>query len=274
MRDAGLIPEVEIDYDKFEIIKLDNLPVFDIPDYDLSDEKQLTKYLDNIKKIVRGSFEYRQLVSFMRNGVNMNKCSFFENVNNIDTFKIKIHLHHEPFTLDNIVSIVFNKRAALGESLSVNMVAKEVMFLHYNLLIGLIPLSETVHELVHNNYLYIPINKVLGSVHKFVELYEPYIDPDILDMLSRNIDFTKAYDEDRAKNIHILDKHYIYIDPTGAYDIPQLETVIQNMSDRINQLRNEQSVPGLEIPKYNIPTEKPSMIDENGLKIVYRRIDD
>lgn len=274
MRDAGLIPEVEIDYDKFEIIKLDNLPVFDIPDYDLSDEKQLTRYLDNIKKIVRGSFEYRQLVSFMRNGVNMNKCSFFENVNNIDTFKIKIHLHHEPFTLDNIVSIVFNKRAALGESLSVNMVAKEVMFLHYNLLIGLIPLSETVHELVHNNYLYIPINKVLGSVHKFVELYEPYIDPDILDMLSRNIDFTKAYDEDRAKNIHILDKHYIYIDPTGAYDIPQLETVIQNMSDRINQLRNEQSVPGLEIPKYNIPTEKPSMIDENGLKIVYRRIDD
>ena len=273
MRDANLIPEVQIEYAQFEILKLDNLPPFDIPDYDLADDKERNKFLDSVKRIVRNSFEYRQLIPFMRNGMNMNKCSFFENVNNIDTFKIQIHLHHEPFTLDNIISIVFNKRASMGESLSENMVAKEVTFLHYNLLVGLLPLSETVHELVHNNYLYIPMNKVLGYICKFVELYEPYMDPELLDMLSRNIEYTKAYDENRARNIHILDKHYIYIDPSGAYSLPELQDVVKSMSDKINELKKHQEHPGLEIPEYTIPEKKPPIVGKDGLKIVYRRIE-
>ena len=275
MRDVNLIPEVEIDYDNFEIIKLNGLLPFDIPDYDLADDKERNKYFDRIKRICRNSFEYRRLVNFMRTGVNMNECSFFKNVNNIDTYKIKIHIHHEPFTLDNIVTIVFNKRATMGESLSENMVAKEVMFLHYNLLIGLIPLSETVHELVHNNFLYIPVNKMLGYVRKFTELYEPYMDPELLDMLSRNIDFTKNYDETRAKNIHVLDKHYIYIDPSGAYELPQLKGIIDQMSARIEEIRAEQN-PGLKVPEFVRPseseTEKQVPVDENGLKIVYKRV--
>lgn len=238
MRDANEMPTVEYDGEKYKIINLGALPSFDLPDYDLTDDKQLNKYMDSIKKIVRGSWEYSRYVKFLRMNMEMNQCGFYENINNADTFKIKIHIHHEPFTLPNVISIVFNKRVANRELLAENMVAKEVMFLHYLMMVGLIPLSETVHELVHNNYLYIPMDKVLGYVDKFIDSYGAWIDPDLRDMYERNLEFTRNYNENLAKNIHLLEKKPIYVDASGAYDLPPLQTVIDFMNDKIKSIRS------------------------------------
>ena len=235
MRDTLNASDVELDYGEYRIIDLSNIPEFDIPEYDLEDPKELLRYLDDIKRICHNSRSYKKYTKFLRESISMDECSFFKNVNNRDTFKIAIHIHHEPFTLPDIISIVFNKRVANGESLSVFMVAKEVMYLHYCLLVGLIPLSETVHELVHNSILYIPLNKVLGQVHRFVQMYEPYIDPDLLDKLTRNIEFTKAYNQDLDHNIHVLNKNHIYLQ-TG-YDLPTYDEIISNMNNKIKEIQ-------------------------------------
>ena len=79
------------------------------------------------------------MVKFLRENIGMNRCSFYENVNNVDTFKIKIHIHHEPLTLFDITKIVFTKRQYNHENLDEEMTSKEVMLLHFNLLVGLIP---------------------------------------------------------------------------------------------------------------------------------------
>ena len=93
--------------------------------------------------------------------MDMNQCSFLQ-VSNNDAYKIKIEIHHYPFTLYDIVCIVYKKRVANYESLDVEMIAKEVTMLHYKLLVGLIPLSVTVHQLVHEGKLFIPVQNVLG----------------------------------------------------------------------------------------------------------------
>ena len=118
------------------------------------------------------------------------------------------------------------------------MVAKEVMFLHYNLYVGLIPLSETVHELVHNNYLFIPMDKVLGKYQEFINLYQDYMTPEQLDVLERNIDASRTYYDD-LKNNPILQKSYVYLDITGAYDLPLFEDVIDKMNLKIKELKGE-----------------------------------
>ena len=82
-------------------------------------------------------------------------------------FDIKIEIHHYPFSLRDIVEIVIRKREYYKESLSVQMTAKEVMMLHYKLIIGLIPLSQTVHELAHSSRLFVPSDKVLGRYCKY-----------------------------------------------------------------------------------------------------------
>lgn len=217
------------------IIHINNLPEYNIPDFDLADENVFAKkYIPAIEKAVRGSFEYRQLIQYMREYLDMNRCSFYSNVNNIDSTKIRIEIHHEPFSLYDICLIVYNKRYHFRESLEVEMVAKEVMFLHYNLMVGLIPLAETVHELVHNQFLFVPTDKVLGKYKEFANRYEPWILPEQMEMLNRIEHMTEVYDEDEYKTI--LGRNYIYLDTTGAYDLPKLEDVASMVKGRINTI--------------------------------------
>lgn len=253
MRDPLGIKDIEIKEQKFSILKLDNIPKFDIQDYDLMDSKEFQKYISAIEGIVRGSFEYRSLISYLRENMDMNKCSFFENVNNIDTGKIKIQVHHHPFSLYDMVIIIYNKRLYNGESIDDEMVAKEVMYLHYALLVGLIPLSETVHELVHNQYLFIPNNNVMGKYEEFYHMYKDFMTPEMIDVYERTVEFSNSYDQSKHKDI--LDRSYIYVDISGVYDIPTYQQVIDSMNNRIQELKS-----GNDINTVSEPTKKKTVI--------------
>lgn len=211
-------------------IEIKNIPDFDIADYDLTNDKDIFQYLTGVERVCRNSRCYKKLVDFLRNYVDMNKCSFYKNINNIDTRSIKIHIHHSPFTLFDIASIIYSKRVAMGESLSIPMVAKEVMYCHYNMMVGLIPLSETVHELVHNGYLFIPTDAVYGKYKEFVQQYQDYLGP-IKNTLDRLEEATKAYDF--AKETKVLTMNMIYIDPTGSYEFPDMNEIIELLKSNI-----------------------------------------
>ena len=120
-----------IDQGQANIIIMDEIPPYDLVDYDLFNAKQFEKYVKDGERIVRSSFEYQEFIQYLRNYMDMNKCTFFKNVTNVNTSKIKIHLHHHPFTLYDIFITVYNKRCANQESVEVEMVAKEVMYIHY-----------------------------------------------------------------------------------------------------------------------------------------------
>lgn len=211
-------------------IEIKNIPDFDIADYDLTNDKDIFQYLTGVERVCRNSRCYKKLVDFLRNYVDMNKCSFYKNINNIDTRSIKIHIHHSPFTLFDIASIIYSKRVAMGESLSIPMVAKEVMYCHYNMMVGLIPLSETVHELVHNGYLFIPTDAVYGKYKEFVQQYQDYLGP-IKNTLDRLEEATKAYDF--VKETKVLTMNMIYIDPTGSYEFPDMNEIIELLKSNI-----------------------------------------
>ena len=75
---------------------------------------------------------------------------------------------------------------ACGEDLDIDSVAYEVMFLHYNGLVGLIPLSATVHELVHNKYLFVPLDRVYGYWEDFYNMYFEYMDEGLIELVREN----------------------------------------------------------------------------------------
>ena len=209
------------------ILKLDDMPeYFEIEEYDLFDQKEFKQYIKKIKFTVRGSFEYKQLINYLRDVIDMNSCAIYERVNNIETFKIKIEIHHHPFTLEDIILIVYNKRAALGESLDVENVAKEVMFIHYQMMVGLIPLSKTVHEVIHNNCLYIPVSKVFGDVSYFVEKYKEYLPAEQMELYEVNLKAEDDFDYDEFKNLFQV-KHIGIM----GLEVPNLEDTRQYLRD-------------------------------------------
>lgn len=234
MRDPNTMNK-PLEYNTEDIVlKIDNLPAYDIPDWDFQDEKDMKKYFIAVERLVRNSYEYRTMVRYMRENLNMNKCSFYQNVSNVNLNKVKIHIHHDPFDLYNICLIVFNKRCQLNEDISEEMVAKEVMYLHYSMMVGLIPLAETVHELVHNKYLFVPTSKVVGRYQEFVNLYRPYMLSEQIDTLEMIEEASKTADEDYK---FLLGRHYIYLDMTGSYELPNYEEIMLLTRNRIDVLK-------------------------------------
>lgn len=256
MRDPFQMNEVVNIQEDNKLIVIEHLPQFDIKDYELDDEKDYKKYIKDIERCCRNSLEYKNLINYLREHMNMNECSFYENVNNIDTAKIKIHIHHEPFTLYDISDIVVRKRLSNNENMFFSLVAKEIMLLHYSLLVGLIPLSETPHELVHNGYLFVPANKVFGNYQLFVEIYKPYITPELMQTYNNILKYTELYDN--ITQNRLLEKNLVFIDVSGSYQLPPMEELHLLMNNTISNIREKalliDGVPrtpdGLEIPVY------------------------
>ena len=81
------------------IVDLQGDHYFDGEQYNLLDDKDFAKYISDLERIVRSSFEYRSLINYLKNTEGMDVCSLLENVSSRDNTKVKIEIHHSPLTL-------------------------------------------------------------------------------------------------------------------------------------------------------------------------------
>lgn len=218
-------------FDNAQVMIMEEVPDYTTEDYDLFNEKDFKKYIDDVEKMVRSSREYREAVQYMRKYMDMNTSAFSKNINNIESNKIKIELHHTPFTLYDIALAVFNKRSRLGEPLDIELVAKEVAYIHYLLIVGLIPLSKTEHKLVHNQALFVPVDKVLGNYEKFIDMYEKDIPEDAMARYNTYVELTKNYNHQDNTKVLEVSPTYLKLPGSdeqslGAYSLPLLQDVL------------------------------------------------
>jgi len=158
-----------------EILEVDSSNKVSMIVPDLNNAIIKTNFIKNVEKMIRGSLEYRKYIGFLKTNLNLTKCKFLENVDISNLKKTHIEMHHYPFTLYDIVEIVTDKIDAEGGILNELVVAEEVMKLHFENKIGLVPLTITVHQLVHEGQLFIPSTFVHGEYKKFMKEYDEYI---------------------------------------------------------------------------------------------------
>lgn len=236
-RDPNNIMNLQPGIDEHRTINI--IPEYHRENYDLNDQKQFIKYIKAIELDIRKSIEYQQFISYIKEYAGMNRCTYLPMVSCEDTYKIRIELHHEPLTLYDIVMAIYKKRVAFRESLDEFMVAKEVMYVHYKLNVGLIPVCETIHELIHSQYLFVPTYVVFGKYKEFVKAYEAYIEPETLNTLSKIEKISETFDIEKVRNF--LQPHMLTIDAAGA-GIPnnkdEIMTFIKSNLDRLDQLQS------------------------------------
>lgn len=183
--------------------------------YDLDNDKDRFKFISTVERICRSSMEYKQLIEFLKVNMNMNFCSFFHNVSRSmnGTSKVRIEIHHEPFTLYDIVAIILNDRIENEKYISIFDIADEVMEVHYKGYVGLVPLSETVHELVHNGKIFIPLQFIDEGFNQFYRKYKKTIDnmDGLCDLLQAKVRLSQEYTKNPDEFISILKKRYIYV---------------------------------------------------------------
>jgi len=193
----------------------------------LNSMKDKDKFIKRIERVIRSSMEYRDYIAYLKEYVNMNQCAFFNNVENAQGNRVRIEIHHEPLTLYDIVKVVVNKYIQEAIPLNELYIADEVMNLHYTNQVGLIPLSKSVHQIVHNsNDIIIPLHMVYGNYKQFLEEYNDYLSIDetdtfILDKIENKIDESREFNKEMANK---LTPKYVYVEVEG-YSLPKKVTI-------------------------------------------------
>lgn len=264
------------EFENSEVMLINEIPEYTTEDYDLFNEKDFKKYIDDIERMVRSSKEYRDYIQYLRNYMDMNASAFFANVNNIESTKIKIEIHHTPFTLFDITLTVFNKRSRLQEQLDIEMVAKEVAYLHYFLYVGLIPLSKTEHKLVHTQSLFIPLNLVLGKFDQFIEMYRTDIPEDAMDRYNTYKDMTEHYNASANTSILQIKPTFLKLPNTdentlGSYNSAQLQHILNSTQNRLAEITHKPDHAKIEQRSYDNNKQdrkmtKPFTIDLSKVK--------
>lgn len=184
--------------------------------YIIMNDKDMINLVKEVERIVRGSLEYKQYIQFLKDEIDMTQCSFFKNISNKNNTSVSIEIHHEPFTLFDISLMVVQKWVDLDIPINPLLIAEEVMNLHYKDMVGLIPLSITVHQLCHDGKLFIPLQNVYGNYLALVEEYDPYMDK-IKPILLEKIKMSKEIEN---PDLSILQKKFVYINVDG-FNLPQ-----------------------------------------------------
>ena len=193
----------------------------------LNSMKDKDKFIKRIERVIRSSMEYRDYIAYLKEYVNMNQCAFFNNVENAQGNRVRIEIHHEPLTLYDIVKVVVNKYIQEAIPLNELYIADEVMNLHYTNQVGLLPLSKSVHQIVHNsNDIIIPLHMVYGNYKQFLEEYNDYLSIDetdtfILDKIENKIDESREFNKEMANK---LTPKYVYVEVEG-YSLPKKVTI-------------------------------------------------
>lgn len=187
----------------------------------LTNDKEKHKYIQRVEKVVRSSLEYRDYINFLKEHVGLDSCIFFQNVGGDKKSRISIEMHHEPFTLYDIVATVLTKYQEEGLPINDLNIADEVMELHYSNKVGLVPLSKTGHQIIHNSTkLMVPLTMVYGQYSQFLDEYEPYIDDSLYEKLEKKMDMTNNL---TPESFEAIKKEFTYLEVDGFEDVEKME---------------------------------------------------
>ena len=182
----------------------------------ITTDKQRDKLIKTIESLVRSAIDYKDLIKYLRTYIDMNQCEFFENFK-AGKKKGMIEIHHSPFDLYTIVDVVMQKMEKTEGYIDELIIADKVLQMHYEGLIGLIPLSITAHQLVHDGKLIVPLNCVYGRFVEFTNLFYNELGEERLSILKDNISMTKNM---KKSDFSILNIQYIYTEVDG-FKLPQ-----------------------------------------------------
>lgn len=172
------------------------------------------KLITRIEKMVRNCYEYRELISFLKEEMNLDHCILFTNI----TYDIASIEFHHIFTLYDIVDTVLRKHEALyGEGINVFDIANEVMRIHYESRVLLVPVTKVVHNLIHQAEVFIPLQVAsqsgFGNWRLFLSIYKPYMSEEFMNRFKNYVKESTKVTEDYQ--LPIVQRRYTYLHVDG-----------------------------------------------------------
>ena len=140
-------------------------------EYDIFSKKGRFNFISMLKSNIRNTMEYRSYIDFLKKHRGMCRSHVLPAATIENGKKYSIELHHEPFSMFEIIDIVLTKRETCGESLNPYHIMEEVLELHYDEKVGLVPLDITSHQLAEKGLIFIPLQDIYQRYDLFYDEY-------------------------------------------------------------------------------------------------------
>lgn len=145
---------------------------------DFVDDTSYSKFIREVEKMVRGSKDYKVFVDYIKNTLGIGFCQVFSQV--YDKVDANVEFHHGPiFTLYDICEVALTKFIRTGTRINTFRVADDVLQLHFDMKVNGVILSKTVHEMAHNEDIFLNINQSIGDVNAYIQDNARYFTPEV-----------------------------------------------------------------------------------------------
>lgn len=161
-------------------------------------------FVKSVERMIRNSKYYKRYIKYIKEDVGLNFCQVLSNIRVEDEkAKTKIEMHHGPIlTLFDYVSIVVDWMLIKGKKITTFDVADIVIEEHFNNNIQVVMLSETVHQAVHDDGIFLNINHAFGDLNAFIKKYRDGISDEMISRINKYLSVCEQYD---SFDKHILD---------------------------------------------------------------------
>jgi len=188
------------------------------PQYVFKSNRDRKKYIDMVKAYVRASDEYKDYIKFLKKNVDMSRCIVLQKLITGNGKKYSIEIHHDPFSLFDIINIMLAKSEADGQPHNPYKLAEAVTELHYDNKVGLVPLAKTSHELVENGKIFVPLQYMYQQYDKFYDEYEEFMDDNMKAKIQLKVQMSLKCDQIVSD---CMDTEFTYIKVDG-WDFPEI----------------------------------------------------
>jgi hypothetical protein len=166
------VKNTECEDDNIELVGINN-PYSIVMYLDKNcDSRYFDRFIKSTERVIRKNIDYNIHLQYLREEEGLSNCAIFHNV---AAGQASIELHHFPFTLFSICTVVANKMLLEeNKKVSTFILADEVIKKHFENQIGLVPLSQTMHELAHLQKIQLLKKHIYGEYENFYETYKNY----------------------------------------------------------------------------------------------------
>jgi len=179
---------------------------FDMSVAEINNEDEVDeKLISYIEREIRNSFEYKNYIQYLKEELDLTRCALLPNIDT-KTLSVSLEFHHFPFTLYDITEIITKSmlHRSKNKSISCFDVAEKVVIEHFKNNVGLVPLTETLHQMAHKNAIIIPMDKINGNYREFMKKYKLFIESDKIEKIIiaesyNNSDEAKIYNCNKLK---------------------------------------------------------------------------
>lgn len=185
-------------YDKTRATNIIDSPIAPYQLIMFKDEDYLSNYdnyvgfVKGIEHTVRNNDRYKKYINYLKKKIKLNKCQILKNVTDEDA---SIEMHHGPiFTLYDVCAIVLEYYIMKGWKISTFSVADTVLDEHMRNRVGVIMVSTTMHEEIHEKNIFIHYKQAWGDINAFTKKYADAMSDEYREQLNRYIDRCLLYD--------------------------------------------------------------------------------